>query len=183
MYNFVPDGGSCTLHLNFVLRIAKHSTLEYTLWAPSNQKRSGDPVSFTDLEKQELIAFVTEIEEPDASPREKPLRKSAMHAHQRLLREWRSPWDTTSAYPGESSTRHRTVDPVESGGPRSTSHGHEDEKRVLWTDESPSPLQALANDPGLSDRQKRNMLTASTKSPARAGRARWFGVDLVGHQI
>ena len=105
-----------------------------------------------------------------------------MHAHQRPFREWYSLWDTTSAYPGESSTCDQTIDPVESSGPRSTSHGRMRSGRGFCGLTSPrSPLQALAIDPGSSDHQKKSIiLIAWMESSTKEGRAGWPGVGFVG---
>ena len=107
-----------------------------------------------------------------------------MHAQQRLSREWYSPWDTTSAYLGGSSTYNRT-DPAESSGPGSTSHGHMRSGRGFCELTNPrSPLQALAIDPGSSDHQKKSIiLIAWMESSTKEGRAGWPGVGLWGHQV
>ena len=123
-----------------------------------------------------------EVEEPDASRGKKSLQQQwAMHAHQRLFREWCSPYGTASAYLGESSTCDQTIDPAESSEPRSTSHGHTRSGRGccgLMIHHSLLPASTI--EPWLSDHQKKSIiLIVPTKFSTRVGRAGWFGVNFV----
>ena len=79
-------------------------------------------VSFTDVEKQELIGFVTRDRRTRRLSCEEITAEMSHACSAKTFREWCGPSDTTSAYPGESSTRDQTIDPVECSGPS-------------WTDE------------------------------------------------
>ena len=112
-------------------------------------------------------------------------RRNGLCMHSRDCSESGAVHGMPRAHIRKSSTCDQTIDPVESNGPRSASHGYTRSGRGYRGLMNPhSPLQALAIDPGLSGRQKKSIvLIVSMKFSTRAGRAGWFGVDFVGHQV